>query len=412
VSPSPTTARRAWRDSDSLDGDAMIRPRDIARLGGKPLRGVRCRSCCGRSWRTRSERNPRSGYAAGERSHHAGAVAGIRKACTTTLSTLAIVLWKATESFKDSPASWWKPMLDPTTPCDLSDDLGPVGSPEAIADSPSDKDLQRADGAGRIVVSGSREGSYIKEVYQRSPIRILFPRAGAGTLDEAVFINTAGGVAGGDKLESGVTVLANASIAVTSQAAEKVYRALDEPACIATRLRVSENARLAWLPQETIVFDRARLRRETEINLSSRAEFLALEWLVLGRAAHGEEVIGGHISDAWCVKKDGRLIWADVFRATDEIFPHLRRKALLSNCKALATLVYFGPCLDTRLEFLRDVTPSLECLCATTSVGGLMIARFAAKMSSALRLALRSVLEQFSQELGPGPFRVPKMWSC
>jgi urease accessory protein len=64
------------------------------------------------------------------------------------------------------------------------------------------------------------------------------------------------------------------------------------------------------------------------------------------------------------------------------------------------------------LEFLRDVTPSLECLCAATSVGGLMIARFAAKMSSALRLALRSVLEQFSQELGPGPFRVPKMWSC
>jgi urease accessory protein len=139
---------------------------------------------------------------------------------------------------------------------------------------------------------------------------------------------------------------------------------------------------------------------------------LALEWLVLGRAAHGEEVIGGHISDTWCVKKDGRLIWADTFRATDEIFPHLHRKALLSDYKAVATLIYFGPCLETRLEFLREIAPSLECLCAATSVGGLMIARFAAKMSSALRLALRSVLEQFSQELGPSPFRVPKMWSC
>jgi hypothetical protein len=78
VSPSPTTARRAWQDSDSLDGDAMIRPRSRSE-------GCGCRSCRGRSWRTRSERNPRSGYAGGEGSQHAGAVAGIRKACTATL---------------------------------------------------------------------------------------------------------------------------------------------------------------------------------------------------------------------------------------------------------------------------------------------------------------------------------------
>jgi urease accessory protein len=309
-------------------------------------------------------------------------------------------------------ASWWKPMFDAMSPLDLIRELDLSHTPHVSTVRPSDKDLQRAEGCGRIVVSSSQNDTRIVDIFQRSPIRIMVPRVDDGALKEVVFVNIAGGIAGGDRLESDVTALANASIAVTSQAAEKVYRALDEPARIATRLRVSENARLAWLPQETIVFNRARLRRETEIDLSSRAEFLALEWLVLGRAAHGEEVIGGHISDAWCVKKDGRLIWADVFRATDEIFPHLRRKALLSNCKALATLVYFGPCLDTRLEFLRDVSPSLECLCAATSVGGLMIARFAAKMSSALRLALRSVLEQFSQELGPGPFRVPKMWSC
>ena len=64
---------------------------------------------------------------------------------------------------------------------------------------------------------------------------------------------------------------------------------------------------------------------------------------MLGRAAHGEVVIGGNITDSWRVKKDGRLIWADSFRITDEIFPHLHRKALLSDCKAIATLIYFGP---------------------------------------------------------------------
>jgi urease accessory protein len=187
---------------------------------------------------------------------------------------------------------------------------------------------------------------------------------------------------------------------------------LNEPAWIATRLEACEAAKLAWLPQETIVFNRGRLSRETEIDLSSGAELLALEWLVLGRAAHGEEMVGGHITDSWRVNKDGRLIWADSFRATDETFSHLPRKALLSNCTAVATLIYFGPHLDARLERSRAIASSLECHCAATLVAGLIVVRFAAKASYDLRLALRSCLQQFGRELGPGPFRVPKMWSC
>ena len=297
-------------------------------------------------------------------------------------------------------------------PFTLAHNLIPFHSSEARAGNPSDKDLQRANGSGRILVSGSEKGTCILEVFQQSPIRILFPRIDGSAVEEAVLINTAGGIAGGDRLEISVTAMGSASIAVTSQAAERVYRALDQPAHISTKLKACETAQLAWLPQETIVFNRARVRRETEIDLSSGAELLALEWLVLGRAAHGEQMVGGHISDSWRVKKDGRLIWADSFRATDTIFPHLHRKALLSNYKAIGTLIYFGPYLDARLEFLRDIAPSLECYCAATSVGGLIIVRFAANESSALKLALRSFLHQFNREFGPGPFRVPKMWSC
>jgi len=304
-------------------------------------------------------------------------------------------------------------MFDAISPSDLADDLCAVGSPEVRGGNPSDKDLQRAEGSSRIVLSGSESGTRIVDVFQRSPIRIMFPRACGGAIEEAVLINTAGGIAGGDRLEFGVTALANASIAVTSQAAEKVYRALSEPARITTKLKAGEATKLAWLPQETIIFNSGRLSRETEIELSSGAELLALEWLVLGRAAHGEEMIGGEITDSWRVKKDSRLIWADSFRVTDEMFPHLHRKALLSNCKALATLIYFGPYLDKQLEFVRDTTPFLGCChWAATSVGGLIIVRFAAEVSSCLRHALRSFLQQFHRELGPGPFRVPKMWSC
>jgi urease accessory protein len=303
-------------------------------------------------------------------------------------------------------------MFEAASLSDLTNDTSSLVLPEPHCENPSDRHLQRSSGSCRIVLSGSEKGNRIMDVYQKSPTRVLFPRTGGAAVEEAVLINTAGGIAGGDRLECSVTALDNASIAVTSQAAEKIYRALDEPARITTTLKAANMARLAWLPQETIVFNQARVIRETEIDLSPGAELLAVEWLVLGRAAHGEKMRAGQITDTWRVKKDGRLIWADSFRVTDEIFPHLSKKAVLSDCSAVATLLYSGPNLDERLQFVRDVIQPLECQCAATLVGGLIVARFAAKDSSNLRSALRNFLQQSSRELGSSPFGVPKMWSC
>lgn len=287
-----------------------------------------------------------------------------------------------------------------------------VLTPDPNAANPSDTDLQRADGSVRILVSGSQRGAFIKDVFQRSPVRVMFPRIQGFALEEAVLINTAGGIAGGDRLEYCVTALPNASLALTSQAAEKVYRALNEPAHVSTKLQAFEGAKLAWLPQETIVFNWARLTRKTEIDVTSGSEVLALEWLVLGRAAYGEKVVGGHITDTWHVRKDGRLIWADSFRVSEEIFPHLHRKALLSNFKAIATLIYFGPDLETLLDLLREIVPSPRCHHGTTLVGGVIVVRFAAELSSDLRAGLLNFLRHLGPELGGGPFRAPKIWAC
>jgi urease accessory protein len=240
----------------------------------------------------------------------------------------------------------------------------------------------------------------------------MFPRVGNAAFSEAVLVNTAGGVAGGDRLDTDVTALAGATITLTSQAAERIYGALDQPARLSTTLRACAAAKLAWCPQETIVIHRARVRRETRIAVSSAAELLALEWIVLGRAAHGEAVTGGLVVDSWRVEQNGKLIWADALRITDDGFPHVRRRALLADFTAVATLVYVGPGLDKRLACLREWTASLACHAAATVVGGLIVVRFAAAEASTLRTGLRSVLDRFDRAFGPGPFRVPKMWSC
>ena len=303
-------------------------------------------------------------------------------------------------------------MLDTTSLAAFTEDARAFDTYARRLESSSDNNLQRAEGSCRIVVGGSERGTRIMEVYQKSPIRILFPRTSGSRVEEAVLVNTSGGVAGGDRLQTDVMAIEDASIAVTSQAAEKVHRAINESAHITTILRACDAAKLAWLPQETIVFDRARVCRRTQIEVSSGSELLALEWLVLGRAAHGEKISAGDIMDSWRVRKDGRLVWADSFRATDQVFSHLSRKALLSDCTAIATLLYFGPDLEEHLQFIRDLASSHDCQCAATLVGGLMVVRFAAKVSGDLRAALRIVLQQFGDQLASGPFRVPKMWSC
>jgi urease accessory protein len=285
-------------------------------------------------------------------------------------------------------------------------------SPDSVEAMPRDRDLQRANGLGRIVLRGSAGRTEVVDVYQKFPTRIMLPTIDDDAIKEAVVINAAGGVAGGDRLEFDVTVLGDSRVTVTSQAAEKIYRALDRPAQILTKLKACDAGRLAWLPQETIIFDSARIRRQTEIDLSTGTELMALEWLVLGRTAHGEEVKRGNICDRWLVKRDGRLVWADSFRITEETFPHLRRRALLSNYRVIGTLVYFGPNLERRLETLREVARSLGCNCAATLVNGLIVVRLAAETSSEVRILLICMLQHFGRESDPGPFRVPKMWSC
>ena len=278
--------------------------------------------------------------------------------------------------------------------------------------SARDIDLERAVGAGRVVFAGDASGTRIVDTYQKFPIALAFPGVDGRRSLETVVINCSGGIAGGDRLDVEVVARGAASVAVTTQAAEKVYRALDRPAQITTRLAAHETARLAWLPQETIIFDRARIERRTELDLRSGAEVIALEWLVLGRIDSGEEVRGGYVLDSWRVKLDGRLLWADAFLISDDTFAHLHRDALLSSWRAVGTLIYFGPGLARRLDVLREIASSLDCKCAATIVGAIIIVRLAAIAGADLKRELRSLLDQFSRELGTGPFAVPKMWSC
>ena len=186
--------------------------------------------------------------------------------------------------------------------------------------------------AGRIALSVAAAGEMTRRrhVYEDGPLRVRFPNSGEAGL-EAVIVNTAGGIAGGDRHDLDIGVGDGATLGVTTAAADKIYRALGPDAEIAVKLSVGAQGLLAWLPQETILFDRARLRRRIEVDVANAGSVLMAEALVFGRSAMGETVKAGAFTDRWRVRRDGRLIFAETVRLDGEIASLLAEPAVTAG---------------------------------------------------------------------------------
>ena len=169
---------------------------------------------------------------------------------------------------------------------------------------------QRARGRLDLGFARQARGTVLDELFQSSPLRALFPAPEPDEAITAAVVNTAGGLAGGDTLAVAVRAGDGAVATVSSPAAEKVYRSLGEATRIATSLAVGAGARLEWIPQETILFDGARLERRIVVDLAADARLLMTEVMVFGRTAHGEVLTSGAIRDSWRIRRDGTLLYA------------------------------------------------------------------------------------------------------
>jgi urease accessory protein len=271
----------------------------------------------------------------------------------------------------------------------------------------SDAGMQRASGAARVALDGTR----LVDLYQKSPCKVLMPRVDGRDRAEIVFINSSGGIAGGDVLDYAVAVSGAGATTVTTQASEKVYAAIDRDARLSMSIKVGEGATLEWLPQQTIAFDGARLRRRTEIDVGQGGRLLALDWLVMGRQARGETMLRGALRDDWRVRVGGRLAWADALRLTGDLGALSRCRASLGGNRAFATLVYAAADAADRLELARDL--AADCgEAGVTLMNGLIAARFMATSGMALAAHVGSFLEGFRAGLGGFAPWPPRLWQC
>ena len=248
--------------------------------------------------------------------------------------------------------------------------------------------LQRARGAGRIVVAADDDGrTRLSRLFQEGCAKIRLPRA-RGL--EAVLINSAGGVTGGDRLDWQAEADAGAHLTLTSQACEKVYRARDGVAEVRVALSVGEAARVDWLPQETILFDGGALSRRLDAELAADARLLAVEAVVLGRTAMAETVRDGALRDRWRIRREGKLIFADDLRLDGAIDDLCARAPVLGGCRAFASLLLVA---DDAPRLLAPLRAALGPMGGASAFEGKLFARLAAPDGFTLRQALLPALE-------------------
>ncbi|KGF70940.1 urease accessory protein UreD [Hoeflea sp. BAL378] len=274
--------------------------------------------------------------------------------------------------------------------------------------------LQRTRGGGRLSVKLSAGESRIDRLFQEGSARIRVPRVPRGFPLEAVLINTAGGLTGGDRMDWEFEAGEGAAMLLATQACEKTYKAHGtSEAQVSVRLKLHPSSALAWLPQETILFDRARLLRSIEVDMEAGSRLLMVEPVVFGRLAMKESVTQGLFRDRWRIRLAGHLIHAEETRLGPDMAAVLQRMAVADGGLAMATVVMIAPDAEARLAAVRALIGAsggashvLQRHPGARHETGKLLARIVAPDSYELRKILVPLIRLLNPSGG-----VPKVWS-
>lgn len=262
-------------------------------------------------------------------------------------------------------------------------------------------EANRARGAVRFDVHARDGVTRRGTLHESGSLRVRFPSPEGEGLS-GVFVNTAGGVAGGDSFDIDITAGQGSRLTLTTAAAEKVYRAPGAAARLGVGLKVDEGAHLAWLPQETILFDRSKVHRRFDIALDENSSLLLCEIVVFGRTAMGERMEQGEFVDRWRLRRGGRLVFAETVRLDGNIGAKLERSAVAKGGAAIGTALIV-PGDEALLERIREASDSFSGEVGISAWNGFALARFCAQDAARLRADMMAVLARTGAAL-------PRLW--
>ena len=262
-------------------------------------------------------------------------------------------------------------------------------------------EANRARGAVRFDVHARDGVTRRGALHESGSLRVRFPSPEGEGLS-GVFVNTAGGVAGGDRFDIEISAADRSRLTLTTAAAEKAYRATGPAAQLNIALKVGAGAHLSWMPQETILFDRARVQRRFDIDLDEAASLLLCEIVVFGRTAMGERMEQGEFVDHWRLRRGGKLVFAETVRLDGNIGAKLARSAVTKGAAAIGTALIV-PGDEALVERIREASDSFAGEVGISAWNGFAMARFCAQDASRLRGDMMAVLARTGAAL-------PRLW--
>lgn len=249
--------------------------------------------------------------------------------------------------------------------------------------------------AGELRADFQRAGTRTEaaNIFETGGLKLRCPRVAHGC--EGVIINTGGGIAGGDHAAFDFEIGADAQVTLTTQSAEKIYRAETSAANIDVALRVAAGGELEWLPQETILFNGARLNRRLDVDLDVTSRLTMLESVIYGRIAMGEMRVEGSLRDRWRIRRNRRLLFAEEMRMDGDLTGVLDRPALGHGARANALFVHIAPDAEARLEPVRQALSGVACEWGASAFNGMLVLRLLSPSPEKMRSAIVRLLQDF-----------------
>ena len=250
------------------------------------------------------------------------------------------------------------------------------------------------DGAKTVVASIAERGGY----------RLARPSTFAPHL-EALQVNTGGGIAGGDMIETRYELGPGADVAHTTSSAERVYRSAGAPARLDIRLTLAPAARLDWLPQQTILYAGAHVQRRIEVHAAADSRLVMVEITAFGRPHSREGLSPVDFNDQWRVHRGGRLVYAEAVRLSGELGETLARPAVAGGGRASALILLLGKDASELVEPLRRALDRSACETGVSTWDGLLAARAIARQPGDLIAALARAIPLLSGRA------LPRVWA-
>jgi len=240
----------------------------------------------------------------------------------------------------------------------------------------------------------------------RGPLTVQKAFYPEGGVCHVYLLHPPGGVVAGDRLQISAAVEPGAHALITTPAAGKFYRSSGQQARQTVQLNVAEQGCLEWLPQETIVYQGAKLHTDMAIELAANANFIGWEVLALGRPAAGEGFADGSAGLNWRISRDGRLLYLERQQIDSQAF---QARWGLNGHSACGTL-FASPTTPQHLAAVQAWIGE-DADKAVTQIEDLLICRALDQRADRLRQFFEQVWRLLREDIAGQTACAPRIWA-